>query len=398
MISAELMALAIFVLALLQLAYTFVGYPVLLLVWSRLLPRPTTKSDTTPSVAIVVVVHNGSALIDAKIHTCLAQQYPTDRLRVVIASDGSTDDTNDLVRAAQRSDSRITLLAFPERRGKAACLNDAAAICQEEIIVFTDARQRLNPTAVKSLVSNLASDEVGAVSGQLLFETHDASNFGKGLDAYWRYEKFMRKAEARIASSVGVSGALYAIHRELFQPIPPDTVLDDLLIPMNIVLVGKRVLFEDDAIAFDRPSQSPAQERTRKVRTLAGNFQLIARMPRLLVPGLNPIAFQFWSHKVMRLLAPLALAGALAANVYLAMVGMSAPVVFAVLLAGQLLCYAAAFIGLASPGTNRFLPVKFASAFVSLNGFVVLGFIEFCANRDAHLWKNNQVISKHAGS
>jgi poly-beta-1,6-N-acetyl-D-glucosamine synthase len=394
----DVLALSIFLLAIVQLAYTFAGYPIVLLLWSRLLPRPVRKSPATPRVAIVVVVYNGSALIEAKIATCLAQAYPRDRLRVLVASDGSTDNTNDLVQSAARDDSRVTLLAFPERRGKAACLNDAAAACDEEVIVFTDVRQRLSADAVQSLVSNLSDITVGAVSGQLMFETDGASGFGKGMDAYWRYEKFLRRAESSVSSSVGVTGALYAIRRELFVAIPEDTVLDDLLIPMNVVMYGKRVLFENGALAFDRPSHSPAQERVRKVRTLAGNFQLIVRVPRLLMPGMNPIAFQFWSHKVMRLLAPAALVLALVANSYLTTVGGTLQPLFVALLAGQLSCYAAALAGLWIPATNRILIIKFASAFVSLNWFVVLGFIEFCANRNAHLWKNNQAISKHAGS
>lgn len=398
---AEYIAAIAFSLAILQLAYTFAGYPVILLFWSRLLPRRTDAvtefSTTPPRVAIVVVVHNGAALIESKIRTCLAQDYPAELLRVVIVSDGSTDNTNELVHAVQKAGARVTLVAFPVRRGKAACLNDAAAACDEEVIVFTDVRQRLSANAVRALTLKLANTDVGAVSGELQFETTDASGFGQGMDAYWRYEKFMRRAESDVASSVGVTGALYAIRRALFVPIPADTVLDDLLIPMNVVMRGKRVLFENDAHAYDRPSQSPAQERIRKVRTLAGNFQLIARLPRVLVPVLNPIAFQFWSHKVMRLLAPLALVVALLANAYLALVGTIAQSLFIALFIAQITCYAAAIVGLTLPAANRIMIVKFATAFLSLNWFVVLGFIEFCANRDPHLWQNNQSVSKNVG-
>jgi cellulose synthase/poly-beta-1,6-N-acetylglucosamine synthase-like glycosyltransferase len=257
------------------------------------------------------------------------------------------------------------------------------ARCDEEVIVFTDARQLLDPRAVTHLVANLGDAEVGAVSGQLVFQRDGMTAFGEGLDAYWRYEKFLRRTEARIHSAVGVTGALYALRRECFREIPADTVLDDVLIPMNVVLQGRRVVYEDGAVAFDRPSRDAREERSRKVRTLAGNFQLLCRHPALLAPWRNPIALQFTSHKMLRLLAPLALAVAFVANAALAG---SSPW-FAALLALQAAGYGCAALGMLSPRANGLRLVKLASAFLSLNWFVVLGFVEFVSNRKAHLWK-----------
>jgi cellulose synthase/poly-beta-1,6-N-acetylglucosamine synthase-like glycosyltransferase len=326
-------------------------------------------------------VHNAAAVIGRKVRTCLEQDYPAEKLRVLVASDGSSDATCAVVEAL--GDARVELLAFPRRRGKAACLNDAVARCAEEVIVFTDARQALDPRALRHLVANLGDAAVGAVSGQLVFERDGMTAFGEGLDTYWRYEKFLRRAEGRIHSAVGVTGALYALRRECFREIPSDTVLDDVVIPMNVVLQGRRVIFEDHALVFDRSSRDAREERSRKVRTLAGNFQLVTRHPALLSPWRNPIALQFASHKLMRLVAPLALAVALVANIALAG---SSPW-FAALLTLQLAAYGCAALGMLWPRANRLRAVKLASAFLTLNWFVVLGFVEFVTNRQAHLWK-----------
>ena len=248
--------------ALAVLAYTYVGYPLLLAAWARLAPRPVRRGAFQPAVAIIIVVHNGAAVIGRKVRTCLEQDYPQEKLRVLVISDGSRDATFTAIRAI--GDPRVKLLAFPFRRGKAACLNDAVALCDEEVIVFTDARQPLDRRAVRHLVANLGDAEVGAVSGQLVFERDGMTAFGEGLDAYWRYEKFLRRAEGRIRSTVGVTGALYALRRECFREIPADTVLDDVLIPMNVVMQGRRVIFEDEALVFDHASPDARAERSRR--------------------------------------------------------------------------------------------------------------------------------------
>lgn len=364
------------------LAYTYFGYPALIGLWARLAPRRVAASpDFRPRVAVIVVARNEADRIRAKIETCLAQDYPAPLLRVVVASDGSTDATEAVVR--EFDPARVTLLAFAAPRGKAACLNDAIADCDEEVLVLTDARQRLNPEAVRHLVSNLADPAVGAVGGELVFEGTDASGFASGVGAYWRYETFIRRSQAAIHSSPGVSGALYALRRSCFRPIAPNTILDDVAIPMQAVLQGRRVVFDGRARAYDTPSVDAARERRRKVRTLAGNFQLLVLYPQLLLPWRNPIALQFVSHKVLRLLAPWAMLGALVAN------GLLAPraPAYAALLAAQLAFYALALAGTLLPASARWTAVRLPATFVALNAFALLGLFEFATNRNAHLWR-----------
>ena len=196
--------------------------------------------------------------------------------------------------------------AFAVRRGKAAVLNDVVPRASGAIVVLADARQRFEPDTVRALTRPFADPAVGAVSGELILtETLEGPAVGRGVGVYWRYEKLIRKSESRVDSTVGATGAIYAIRRELFEPIPEDTLLDDVLIPLRIVRRGYRVLFEPAARAWDRVAASAGEELARKVRTLAGNFQLFVREPWLLDPRRNRIWLATVSHKGLRLLGPL---------------------------------------------------------------------------------------------
>jgi len=382
------MSEVIFVVSLLVLVYTFAGYPLLVALWARLRPRTVIRGPAQPSVAIIVVAYNEQARIKAKIETCLAQDYPAGKFRIVVASDGSSDATAGVVRSF--ADKRVTLLEFAARRGKAACLNDAAAACDEEILVLTDARQTLNAGAVRSLVENFVDPEVGAVSGELVFVNPDMTPFAQGVDAYWRYEKFIRQSEARVHSAPGVTGALYAIRSRCFRSIPAETILDDVAIPMLAVRDGYRAVFDTRAHAFDLVAQAPAEERIRKVRTLAGNYQILMLMPWILNPLSNPIFIQYVSHKVLRLLAPVAMLGLLLASAALALESR----LFAVVLALQSFGYAIPGIQAMVPAAGRWRLVKIVSAFVLLNWYSVLGMRQFLTGRNAHLWQSRPVPTR----
>lgn len=359
---------------------TFAGYALAMSAWARLAPRPVRRADFTPPVAVVIVVHDGAARIRDKIGTCLAQDYPPDRLRVLVVSDGSGDATAQVVR--EHPDPRVRVLEFRERRGKAACLNDALAACTEEFVFLTDLRQRLHPLALRRLLACLADPEVGAAGGELVFEREAMTAYGAGLDAYWRLERRLRHDESAWHSSVGVSGAVYALRRECFRPIPPDTILDDVLIPMSIVAGGRRVVYAPGAEAYDRPSGDPGAERRRKVRTLAGNFQLLARHPAWCLPGGHPLWLAYLCHKVLRLFAPIALLAAFASAAALAPESPAAAALFA----AQALAWGLALLGATWGPASRLAPVRLCLTFASLNAFVVLGFLEFVSNPRAHLW------------
>lgn len=363
----------------LLLAHIFSGYPLWIWLQARLFPRPLHKQGITPTVSVVIAAYDGADYIQSKLTNLGNLHYPDDKLEIIIACDGCHDDTAQLAR--QFGDRRVRVLEFPTRRGKAACLNSAIGEARGEMLLLTDVRQKLAPQALRELVANLADPTVGAVGGELMLSDPE-TGFAQSVDAYWRYEKLIRYAESRSGSTIGVSGALYAMRRELFQPLPEGTVLDDVLIPMRVIAAGQRVVFEPAALAWDRVTQAPVEERRRKIRTLAGNCQLIQLAPWLLLPWRNPAWFRFVSHKLLRLLGPwlllmLALTSACLATSYLA-----CAVVLVMLLIGASLVV----IGRLQPAPVRWLPVRLAVAFFYLNLFAAQAVVSFARNRGLHLW------------
>lgn len=320
------------------LLYTHVGYPALLLAWARLRPRPFARADITPDVSLLIVAHDEGARIGARLENVLSLDYPTDKLEIVVGSDGSTDRT--VARARDYETRGVRVVGFDGRRGKPSVLNDLVPSCRGHILVFGDARQRFERGALRALVAPFADPEVGGVSGELVLED-ERTGVGIGMGAYWRHEKVIRSAESRIGSTVGATGAIYAIRRELFSALPPDTILDDVVLPVRIARQGRRMVFEPRAKAYDLAPLAAAQELARKIRTIAGNFQLFARERWLLSPLGNPLWLQAVSHKGLRLLTPVLLGVALGANAALFSAGWP----YRPLLAAQAAFYAAALGG-----------------------------------------------------
>ena len=295
------------------LGYTYLGYPLLLALWARFGRSLVRKAEATLSVTVVIAAWNEAVRIKDRLNDCLAQEYPECLLDVVVVSDGSTDGTERVVKSI--GSSRIRLLALEHRMGKAFALNQGVMAAGGEIIVFTDARQRFSRTAVKALVENFSDPKVGAVTGDLVLD--ESRNGGVRSHAgglYWKMEKWIRKNEGAIDSVIGVTGAIYAVRRALFRPLPSGAILDDLLTPMHIAMQGYRIAFEARALAFDSVTPDYRAEFSRKVRTLAGNYQAISVCPDLLLPWRNRLFFQFVSHKICRLIAPLCMLLLLLAN------------------------------------------------------------------------------------
>jgi len=376
----------VFWVSLLLLIFTFAGYPLVLILLSYLIPQAKapsnklTEDDKLPTVEVILVVRNVSAIINKKIDSLLAIEYPKDRFRIMIVSDQSEDDT--VTKISSHQDTRIQCIENTTKSSKSACLNQAIALSHAEILLMTDARQMHEPSSLKNLVSHFSDLSIGAVSGELVLLDPDTNEFSKGMDAYWRYEKFIRAQESIIASVPGVTGAIYAMRRAYFEPIPDETLLDDVLIPMNMILKGKRVLFESGAVAFDIPSDDPEREKIRKTRTLAGNWQLLELEPRLLSPFSNRIWFQFISHKILRLLAPLFLVLVLVSSIALS----ESTFYWAVMtlqISGYIILVAARFF----PLITRLPLVKITQSFMTLMWFTVLGFWSFVTRSHLAIWK-----------
>ena len=329
----------IFWLSIFGVAYICAGYPLLVFALSRRCPLTTTKQPNTQPLSVIIVGYNEAERLPKKIASLLASDDAHLIAEILVASDGSTDDTAAVIAAL--NEPRVTLIEFSERRGKPSVLNVVIPRCRSEIVVLTDARQELDRRAIAELAANFADEQVGVVSGELVFRAEEnTTTASHGVGFYWRYEKFIRKCEGRFRSVPGATGALYALRRTLFQPIPAQTILDDVVIPMQAVAAGYRCLFESSAIAFDRPSSSTVQESIRKRRTIAGAAQLIVNHPGWLLPWRNPIWFEFVSHKLARLASPLLVAAAAVANIQLA----SHPV-YSVLMIGHILFYGSAAAG-----------------------------------------------------
>ncbi len=282
--------------------YTYLGYPALVFGLGRLaMRRNRSNPGDISSVTVVLIAHNEGQRITERLTNLLAARIPSGQLQIVVFSDGSTDNTVEQIHTL--NEPRVQLITRSVRTGKADGLNAALAAARHDVIVFADARQQFDPETIPRLVAHFQDSRIGAVSGELVIDA-PASAVGGGVDAYWRFEKILRNAEARWDSCIGCTGAVYAIRRKLFRPLPPDTILDDVVIPMQIAMQGFRVSFEPAAIACDPQPPEPEREKIRKRRTLAGNYQMLFRYPGWLLPWRNRLWWQLLSHKYLRLAAP----------------------------------------------------------------------------------------------
>lgn len=353
------------------LAYTFLGYALLIGLLAKVAGRPPRKSVpvTAPSVSAVLVAFNEQERILPRVENLLAANYPAEQLEILVVTDGSTDDT--VTRLRGLANPRVRVLAREQRSGKSACLNAAIPQARGEIVVLCDARQRFAPHTIPELVANFSDPELGAVSGSLEIDPA-ATGVGGGVDLYWKLEKFIRACEGRFSSTIGATGAVYAIRRELFQPIPDDTLLDDVVIPMQIAVNhGRRVSFDPTAPAYDPQTTDPAKEKRRKLRTLAGNFQMLADHPGWLLPWRTGLWWQLLSHKYSRIVAPVFMVTMFAANSALAQAPFYRAVWFA-----HCAFYVLAGVGLLLPAL-RWKPFSLPAGFVFLNLMTVGGCVNW---------------------
>ncbi|HJQ23226.1 MAG TPA: glycosyltransferase family 2 protein [Blastocatellia bacterium] len=356
--------------------YTYLGYPLLVWLAARCRRRTVRKAAATPKVSVVIACHNEAPHIEARLRNLLDGDYPSEQLEIILISDGSTDLTADIARRFVAD--RVRVFAYERQMGKALALNVGVELASGELIVFADARQRFEARAIRELVANFADAEIGAVSGELLLD--GAGGVGESVGLYWKYEKWIRKSESRLGSVVGATGAIYAIRKSLWRPLPPMTILDDVYTPMRIAMAGHRVVFEEAARAYDQASGSARREFARKVRTLTGNYQLCQLMPRLLVPT-STLLLQFYSHKLMRLAAPIFFLLLFAVNVAI-ITAPGAALFYSVTLAAQLTFYACVAAGAALLKRQRKVRLlNFAYVFSVMNAAALVGLVYFIVGK-----------------
>ncbi|HVR03309.1 MAG TPA: glycosyltransferase [Polyangia bacterium] len=368
------------------LAYTYFGYPVVIGLLARLRPGGSAArtaraaDDAAPrevSVSAFLPVFNGAALLRAKITSLLEQDYPPALLDVLVYCDGCTDDTEATARALAaepRAAGRIRVVASAERRGKPAAINALRALAGGELLLLNDARQPLSRGSVRALARALGDPQVGCATGNLVLAG------GAPSGVYWKYEHWIRRQESRFRGVVGMTGAIAMMRRAELDPLPEDLILDDVWIPARLGLRGERVALVADAEAYDTAFEDE-QEFRRKVRTLAGNYQLFALVPALLSPFANPFWFELVSHKVLRLVAPWLMLVLAATSTAAAVAGGGFRGLPAALVVAQ-----AAFYGAAAAGRRAGRLAGVARTFVVLNLAAVVGLVKYVSGRQRVTW------------
>jgi len=294
----------LFWLAVLLIAYSYAGFPALTLLRGVLMRRPYQTGDITPSVTLIIAAHNEADVIEAKLQNVLSLDYPADCLNVVIASDGSTDGTNEIVQ--RYVGERVTLLALP-RQGKAPALDAAVKAATGDILVFSDANSMYAPQAIREIVRPFADPSVGGVAGNQVYLDPERGTGGDGEKMYWNFDRLLKEFQSRAGNVTSATGAIYAIRRELYQPVIGG-VTDDFYISTGVIAQHRRLVFSADAIAYEAVAGETGKEFNRKVRITTRGLQAVLSRRELLNPFQHGFySLQLLSHKVLRRLAVLPL-------------------------------------------------------------------------------------------
>ncbi|HXM69187.1 MAG TPA: glycosyltransferase family 2 protein [Candidatus Acidoferrum sp.] len=347
--------------------YAFFGYPLVLLFLQIPFRRRIRKEKIEPSVSILVAAYNEASVIAAKVRNALALDYPPDRLEIVIASDGSTDETAQIVESLilKEGQDRVRLLNYPENRGKVTVLNESVPQLRGEIVVFSDASSMLAKDALRQLIANFAEDRVGAASGVYQVLRTDDAKLGRQEDLYWKYETFLKVREANIGALAGAHGSLYAMRKSLY-PFPPvGTINDDFVIPTSVLHRGYRIAYEPLAVAYEEAHEM--EGFGRRIRITAGNVEQLFHIKNLLWPPQPLVLFCFLSHKGARLVVPLAMIALLASNSSLWRLPFYHWVLW-----GQIIFYGFALIGALGQLRPRVLRLPFYFCMINASLFVWL--------------------------
>ncbi|MFA6320567.1 MAG: glycosyltransferase family 2 protein [Candidatus Omnitrophota bacterium] len=379
----------IFWISAVALFYTYLGYPLFLALHAKL-SADKVKKDMAhkPNISVIISAYNEEDHIEQKIENLLRSDYPPEKFEILVGSDGSNDKTAEIL--SHLSKNKVKVFVFPDRRGKPSVLNDLVGKAGGDVLVFCDARQLFDKNAISQLAANFADDKVGCVSGELVFEKSDSDNgVSEGVGFYWNYEKMMRKSESAVHSMIGATGAIYAIRRKLYTPLPKDTILDDVATPLAIVRQGYRSVWDEEARAYDKPAFTPEEEYRRKVRTLAGNYQAFSLFRDLLVPCKSPVAIYFISHKLLRVLAPFFMISLFVSNLFI-----SGQYPYSFFFICQIIFYVLAILGSFTYETKRKrLIAKIASTaymFCLLNFTAIAGLHRFITGKQNIAWEKSK--------
>ncbi len=373
----------------------YAGYPILIFLLSRLFgrrPNPLgAEASELPFLSLLIAAYNEELDIEARLLNALALDYPREKLEIVIASDGSTDRTNEIVRryAAQG----VRLLAYPANRGKTTVLNESVPQLRGEIVLLSDANTDMAPDAARRLAAWFRQADVGVVCGRLVLVDPWSGRNVDGL--YWKYETFLKKCESRLGALLGSNGAIYAIRKHLFPAVRPGTLIDDFVIPLDAKLrSGCRIVYDARAVAREETPPTIRAEFRRRIRIGAGGFQSIGMLWPLLSPACGWVALTFLFHKILRWTCPFFLLGALVANLFL----LGEPL-YNALFAGQLGFYALAVLGHWLPARPRWLRyLRLPTMFVTMNAALFLGFFRWLLRPQTGTWTRTDRLARQPGA
>jgi cellulose synthase/poly-beta-1,6-N-acetylglucosamine synthase-like glycosyltransferase len=364
--------------------YAYAGYPILVWAFARAFGRradpPAPADDELPTLSLVLAAYNEEAVIEDRLRNALALDYPSGKLEIVVGSDGSTDRTAEIVRGF--ADRGVRLLDYPRNRGKASVLNSATAEARGEILLMSDANTDIDRSAARRLARWFRDPGVDSVVGRLVLVDPATGRNADGL--YWKYETFLKRCEGRLGALLGANGAIYALRRDLYTPIPAGTIVDDFVIPLLVKLrTGGRIVFDDEAFAVEETPPDVGSEFHRRSRIGAGGFQSVGMLWRLLDPRRGWVAFSFLSHKILRWLGPFFLIAVLVSNLLLC----GRPFFRAALLV-QAGFYATALLMAYVPSRSRWLrPLRLVTMFTGMNVALLVGFWRWLRGSQKAAWR-----------
>ncbi|HMX28902.1 MAG TPA: glycosyltransferase family 2 protein [Blastocatellia bacterium] len=367
--------------AIFLIAYAYLGYPATVYVLSRLFPRAVRRATITPRVSFIIAAHNEERDIAAKLDNTLALDYPADRLEIIVASDCSSDGTEEIVRGY--ADRGVRLFRQEERHGKTVAQRRAVRMASGEILVFADATTRNAPDALRKLVRAFADPEVGCVAGQLMYVDGETSAVGQGCRSYWDYEKFIKASESRLNSLIGVSGCLYAVRRSHFAQLTQD-MIDDFVIATEMHLAGLRTVYEPDAVAMEDTNKRARDEFRMRVRVIEQTLTALHRYRAVLNPWQHGwFAFQLLGHKALRYGVPLLLPAVFISNALL----LGRDEIFQHAFLAQAALYGAAAAGAIANRLNlRIGPLALPYYFVLANAASLMGVLKFLTGGSHVVW------------
>jgi len=368
-------------------SYVYFGYPAVLFAWSFFLKKPIKQCEISPSVSLLICAYNEQEVIEEKIRNSKIIDYPKEKLFIVIASDGSTDATNDIVR--KQLDDQVTLYEYIERAGKIGAILKTVPKLETDIIVFSDANTMYAADAIRKLVRNFCDPTVGAVSADVILQNSNTT-FGKSEGVYYQYERWIQRKESEVGSLIGADGGMYAIRSKLFVGPSADTILDDFVISMNVALGGKRLVYESEAKGYEKSTISYKSEFLRKSRVIAGAIQALKRGEGIPGPNNKGLFFSFISHKLLRWLVPCFLILLMISNLVKVADNIYSLYLFSLL--GQILFYFAAFIGVFRSKNSDHWLTAIPFYFCLVNSAALYGIFKGLLNKQPVTWKKFERI------